>query len=50
MGVPDYVGNLPCEQEPGECGCNCVEIESDVETAEEIMPSVAGESCPCNSK
>ena len=21
--------------------------ESDVETAEEIMPSVAGESCPC---
>ena len=33
MEVPDYVGILPCEQAPGECGCNCVEI---------VIPSLRG--------
>ena len=35
------MSELPVLYEKGRAG------ESDVETAEEMMPSVAGESCPC---
>src|SRR4029434_1783986 len=45
MGVPDYVGTLPCEQAPGECGCNCV-YKGDTVFARATKTHWC---CPCNS-